>query len=90
MFRNLFNLKVCINIDMHDYNHLIKACERTHRGNILQNFAYIPEKQILPSNIKEYLSIPKIIDNCDHFAFSEWKKDIDSKLTKHQTLILSG
>ena len=50
-------LKDHINID---YINTIKAGECTHRGIILQNIAYIPEKQILASNIKEYLSNPKI------------------------------
>ena len=41
-----------------DYINTIKAGECTHRGNILQNIACIPEKPA--SNIKEYLSNPKM------------------------------
>ncbi len=77
--------------DRYDNGMSIKAGERKRRG-----FVNAPEikvnsrDQVLPRNIKAFLSNPRNKDNLNKFAFEEWCKSMPAILTNTQTIVLAG
>ena len=70
----------------------IKAGKRKRRGNIVGSPEVVIHswEQILPRNMKAYLSNPKNNDNLNYFVYNKWINDTPAKLAGGQTLILSG
>ena len=69
----------------------IKSGERKRRGNIVESPKVVihSREQILPRNMKAYLSNPKNRDNLNDFEYNKWINDVPAKLAGGQTLILS-
>lgn len=78
--------------DHYEYDISIKAGERKRRGNISGSpeIKVRSRDQILPRNMKAYLSNPKNKDNLNDFMFNEWLHEMPSKLAEGQTLVLAG
>ena len=70
----------------------VKAGERKCLGNIVGSPEVVihSREQILPRNMKAYLSNLKSKDNLNDFVYNKRIKDMPLKLAGRQTLILSG
>lgn len=73
--------------DQYENDISIKVGERKRRGNIVGSPEVViySREQILPRNMKAYLSNPKNKDNLNDFVCNKWINDMPAKLAGGQS-----